>query len=183
MSSAPRTLPYAAPPVIARIQQRSLVIGVVLLLAAVVAALVTHSPAQFFRSYLLGYVWWLGISLGCLAVLMMQHLTGGLWGFVIRRPLEAAVRILPLLAVMFVPLIVGIPYLYVWDHRELVQHDASLRHQLQYLHAPWFIARAAIYFLAWILIASLLNRWSAAQDESGDRVLRRRTLSSAGRGW
>jgi hypothetical protein len=166
----------------ARIQRRSLVIGVVLLAAAVIGALVTHSPAQFFRSYLLGYIWWLGITLGCLAVLMLQHLAGGLWGFVIRRPLEAAVRILPLLAVMFVPLIFGIPYLYVWDHRDLVQHDAFLRHQLQYLQAPWFIARAVIYFLAWILIASLLNRWSAKQDESGDRVMRRRMVSLSGPG-
>ena len=182
MSPTPTTLPYPAPPAMARIQRRSLVIGVVLLAAAVIAALVTHSPAQFFRSYLLGYIWWLGISLGCLAVLMLQHLAGGLWGFVIRRPLEAAVRILPLLAVMFVPLIVGIPYLYVWDHRDLVQHDALLRHQLQYLQAPWFIGRAVIYFLAWILIASLLNRWSAAQDESGDRVLRRRMASLSGPG-
>ncbi len=182
MSYAPVTLPYPAPPALARIQRRSLVIGVVFLAGAVIAAIVEHSPAQFFRSYLLGYVWWVGITLGCLAVLMMQHLAGGLWGFVIRRPLEAAARILPLLAVMFVPLIFGIPYIYLWDHRELVLHDAKLQHQAQYLAAPWFIARGALYFLAWILMAYLLNRWSAAQDASGDPVLRRRMQTFSGPG-
>ena len=117
MSYVPPTLQYPPLPALARIQKRSLVIGVIFLTVAVVAAVVGHSPARFFRSYLLGFAWWVGMSLGCLAVLMMQHLAGGLWGFVIRRPLEAAVRIFPLLAAMFVPVIFGIPYLYVWDHR------------------------------------------------------------------
>lgn len=182
MSYAPTTPPYPAPPGLARIQRRSLVIGVVFLAAAVIAAVAGHSPAQFFRSYLLGYAWWLGLTLGCLAVLMMQYLAGGLWGFVIRRPLEAAARVVLLLAVMFVPLILGIPYLYVWDHRELVQHDATLQHQLQYLRAPWFFTRACLYFLAWILLAYLLNRWSAAQDQSGDPRPRRRMQRLSGPG-
>ena len=182
MSYVPPTLPYPAPPALARIQKRSLVIGVVFLAAAVIAAVVGHSPTQFFRSYLLGYAWWAGMSLGCLAVLMMQHLAGGLWGFVIRRPLEAAVRILPLLAAMFVPVIFGVPYLYVWDHRELVQHDAGLQHQLQYLSAPWFIARAVIYLSAWILLGDLLSRWSAAQDASGDPAWRQRMSRLSGPG-
>jgi len=182
MSYTPTTLPYPAPPALTRIQRRSLVIGIVFLGAAALTAVVQHSPAHFFRAYLLGFVWWAGITLGCLAVLMMQHLAGGLWGFVIRRPLESAVRIVPLLAVMFVPLIFAIPYLYVWDHREIAPPETGLRHQLQYLWAPWFIARAVIYFLAWILMAHLLNRWSTAQDQSGDPVLRRRMQRFSGPG-
>src|SRR5262249_48955912 len=70
--------------------------------------------AQFFRSYLVAYIYWLSIPLGCLAILMLQHLTGGAWGMVIRRPLEAATRTLPLLALLFLPLAVGLPYLYAW---------------------------------------------------------------------
>jgi len=182
LSNAPNTLPYPPPPGLERIQQRSLVIGAVFLAAAAIAAVIGHSPTQFFRSYLLGFAWWLGVSLGCLAVLMMQYLAGGLWGFVIRRPLEAATRVLPLLAVMFVPLIIGIPYLYIWDHRELVHDDPRLQHQLQYLHAPWFIARAVIYFVVWILLAYLLNRWSAAQDQSSDPQPRRRMQRLSGPG-
>ena len=182
MSRAPVTLEYPPPPALARIQKRSLVIGVLFLAVAAIAAVVAHRPTQFFRGYLLGFVWWVGMSLGCLAVLMMQYLAGGQWGYVIRRPLEAAARIMPLLAVMFIPLIFGIPYLYIWDHRELVQHDAGLRHQLQYLTAPWFIARSVICLLVWILLAYLLNRWSAAQDASGDPALRRRMSRLSGPG-
>ena len=102
-------------------------IGVVFLVAAAIAAVVGHGAPSFSAPIFRGQVWWTGLTLGCLAVLMMQHLAGGLWGFVIRRPLESAARIFPLLAVMFVPLILGIPYLYVWDDRELVQHNAEFR--------------------------------------------------------
>jgi hypothetical protein len=158
------------------------VIGVVFLAAAVIAAVVGHTPTQFFRSYLLGFAWWVGMSLGCLAVLMMQHVAGGLWGFVIRRPLEAAVRIFPLLAVMFIPVIFAIPHLYVWDHRELVQHYTGLHHISRYLSTPWFVVRAVIYLFAWILLGYLLGRWSAAQDASGDPGLRQRMARLSGPG-
>jgi len=182
VSSTPTTLPYPPPRELARIQQRSLVIGAVGLAVAAFAAINGHTPTQFFRAYLVGFAWWLGLSLGCLAVLMVQYVAGGLWGFVIRRPLEAAVRVLPLLAVMFVPLIIGIPYLYIWDHRELVGHDPHLQHQLQYLQAPWFITRAVIYFAVWILLAYLLSRWSAAQDQATDPQPRRRLQRLSGPG-
>ena len=182
MSYVPPSLEYPAPPALVRIQQRSLVIGVVFLAAAVIAAVVGHTPTQFFRSYLLGFAWWVGMSLGCLAVLMMQHVAGGLWGFVIRRPLEAAVRIFPLLAVMFIPVIFAIPHLYVWDHRELVQHYTGLHHISRYLSTPWFVVRAVIYLFAWILLGYLLGRWSAAQDASGDPGLRQRMARLSGPG-
>jgi len=182
VSPATTTPSYAAPAALARIQGRSLVIGVVFLVVAVIGAIVGHSGAQFFRSYLLGYVWWTGLTLGCLAVLMLQHLAGGLWGFVIQRPLEAAVRTFPLLAVMFVPLIFGIRFLYLWGNREIVQHNLGLQQQAQYLAPRWFVLRAAIYFLAWIFMAQFLNRWSAAQDQSGSIVLRRRLQNLSGPG-
>ena len=182
MSAAPTGMPYPAPPAMARIQRRSLVVGVVFLTAAVIAAAVEANWSHFFRSYLLGHVGWTNLALGCLAVLMMQHLAGGLWGFVIRRPLEAAVRTFPLMAVLFVPLIFGIRFLYIWDHREIVQHDATLQHQTQYLAAQWFMVRACIYFAAWIFLGYFLNRWSAAQDESGAPPLRRRLQRLSGPG-
>ena len=182
MSNTSARLLYPAPTAMGRIQRRSLIIGVVLLLATVIAAVIGHSWAQFFRSYLLGFVWWTGLSLGCLAVLMMQHLTDGLWAFVIRRPLEAAVRVFPLMAALFLPLIFGIPSLYAWDHGEIVQHDPILQHQMQYLAAKWFIIRGCIYFLAWIFMAHFLNRWSATQDESASPLLRRRLQRLSGPG-
>jgi hypothetical protein len=173
---------YLAPPAIARIQVRSLVIGVVFLAIGVIAAVVQHSAAQFFRSYLLGYVWWTSVTLGCLAILMLQYLTGGLWGFVIRRPLEAAVRVFPLLAVLFVPLAFATSTLYLWGNHEAMLHDPKLLHQAQYLAPKWFIFRECLYFVAWIFMAYFLNRWSAEQDATGDRVLQRRLARLSGPG-
>src|SRR5437764_11918808 len=95
---------YNAPPEISRIQQRSLVIGVVGLVLLLLGALVLREPEQFFRSYLVGYVFWIGIALGCLAICMLQHLSGGAWGLVIRRLLESGMRTLPLMALLFLPL-------------------------------------------------------------------------------
>ena len=65
------------------------------------------SPAQFFRAYLAAYLFYLGIALGSMVLLMVYHLTGGSWGLLIRRILEAAMRTLPLLAVLFLPIACG----------------------------------------------------------------------------
>ncbi len=70
---------------------------------------------DFFRSYLIAFLFWLGITLGCLALLMVQHLTGGSWALVIRRILEAGTRTLPLMAVAALPLLAGMKTLYVWS--------------------------------------------------------------------
>src|ERR1035437_4603619 len=118
------------------------------------------SPFQFYRSYLWSYLFIVGVSVGSLAWLMLQYLTGGAWGVVIRRPCEAAARTLPLVALMFVPIVIGIPNLYQWSHAKMVAADAVLRHKQPYLNVPFFLTRAAIYFAGWILLSWLFNRWS-----------------------
>jgi len=107
MSSTSRLnkLDYATPPVAQTIQQRSLWVGLGFGVLAIIGAFV--SPGEFFPSYLIGYMLWLGASLGCMAFLMLQHLTGGNWAMVIRRILEAGSRTLWLMAVLFIPLIFG----------------------------------------------------------------------------
>ena len=72
-------------------------------------------PDGFFRAYLVAYTFWLGLALGCLALALIQFLTGGMWGLVTRRILEAGAATLPLLAVLFVPLLFGLPSLYAVD--------------------------------------------------------------------
>ena len=135
---------------------------------------------QLFRSYLIAYLFWLGIALGCLPILMLHHLVGGTWGFVIRRVLEAGTRTLPLMLVLFVPILFGIHSLYEWSHPDVVAVDTALQAKRAYLNIPFFIVRAALYFAAWIATAYLLNRWSAEQDATGDpRLLRRFQLLSA----
>ena len=79
-----------------------------------------------------------------MAWLMLQYLTGGAWGVVIRRPAEAAARTLPLLALLFVPIVFGIPSLYPWSHADVVATDAILKHKQVYLNIPFFLVRAAV---------------------------------------
>jgi len=123
--------------------------------------LLFHSNTQFFHSYLLAVVTWLGIALGSLALLMLHHLTGGVWGLVIRRLLEAATRTLPLMALLFLPLAVGLADIYPWA-RPQEHHEMS--HRAHYLNTTFFLVRAGTYFAVWLVMVFLLNRWSIAAD-------------------
>jgi len=122
---------------------------------------------QFFRSYLWAYTFSLGIASGSMAWLMLQYLSGGAWGVVIRRPAEAAARTLPLLAVLFLPIAIGIPRLYEWSHKDIVEKSELLKHKALYLNVPFFLGRAVFYFAGWMLIAFLLNKWSEREDREG----------------
>jgi hypothetical protein len=140
------------------------------------------SPAQFYRSYLYGYVYWVGFGIGCLGIVMIYHLTGGGWGVAIRRLLEAGAGTLPLMAVLFVPLLFGLHDVYEWTHTDVMQADEVLRLKMPYLNAPWFVARAAVYFAAWTALVFFLTRWSGEQDRTGDPrlVVQMRKLSGGG---
>jgi hypothetical protein len=140
------------------------------------------SPFQFYRSYLWSYVFIVGLSVGSLAWLMLQYLTGGAWGVVIRRPSEAAARTLPLVALMFVPIAIGIPNLYSWSHAKVVAADEILQHKQVYLNVPFFLIRAAAYFAGWILLSWLLNRWSAREDLEGPAEVHGKMAAVSGPG-
>ena len=137
-------------------------IGVVALAAGAFTA-----REQFFRSYLFAYIFVVGLAAGSLAWLMCQHQTGGAWGVVIRRPAEAATRTLPLLALLFIPIALGIPSLYSWSNAEVVKADAILQHKQTYLNPTFFIVRAAVIFAGWIFLSWYLNRWSIKEDREG----------------
>lgn len=140
------------------------------------------SADQFFRAYLFAYVFWLGMGLGCVALVMVHYLVGGKWGFLIRRVLEAGAMTLPVMAALFVPLLLGMRSLYTWTNREVVAESAVLQSKTAYLNVPFFIARAVIYFAIWIVLALLLRRWSLEQDRTADPDLTRRLrlISKAG---
>jgi len=107
------------------------------------------------------------MTLGCMALVMLQYLTGGSWGIVIRRITESALRTIPLLAFLFLPILIGIPKLYSWSHDEVVKADPLLQHKHLYLNVPFFIVRVLIYFLGWWIFAHFLNKWSHEQDAGG----------------
>ena len=98
-----------------------------------------------------------------MALMMVQHLSGGAWG-IFRRIFEASSRTLPLMLVLFLPVVLGIQALYPWAHADLVQSIEVLRHRQPYLNATFWIIRAAVYFAGWIAISMTLNRWSQRQD-------------------
>ncbi|MCZ2075450.1 MAG: hypothetical protein HUU41_20360 [Bryobacteraceae bacterium] len=133
-------------------------------------------PGQFFHSYLFGFMFWFGIGSGCLAVLMLHHMVGGEWGFVIRRLLETGTRTVPLMALLFIPILFGIPHLYEWSHPEVVANDHLLQEKQAWLNVPFFIVRVVIYFAIWIGLAFLLNRFSGQQDVSENPALPTRRL-------
>ena len=136
---------------------------------------------QFFRSWLTAFVFWAGIPLGCLAILMIQHVTGGVWGAVIRRGLEAGARTIPWMALAFLPLVFGMKSLYPWARPEVVAADALLRHKAPYLNVTFFLIRAAFYFAVWWLLAWRLSRMSQEQDRGGGAgLVRRMVLFSSG---
>ena len=125
---------------------------------------------QLLRSYLVAYVFWVGGALGCLAILMIHHVTGGAWGVAIRRLLESGARTLPTMAILFLPIAFGVRRLYEWAQPERVAQDPLLQHKALYLNVPFFLARTALYFLAWSLVVRALTRWSLRQDASFDPV-------------
>lgn len=149
-------------PEIARLRQLGLYAAIGGLIIGVLGALL--QPVQFMPSWLIGFTFCTGLSLGCLAMLMMQHMTGGYWGLVTRRIFEAGSRLLPYCAVLFIPIAVRAPALYIWARPDAVAADDILLHKAHYLNLPFFILRTVIYFTVWIACASLLTRWSAQQD-------------------
>ena len=173
---------YRAPESIDRIRQRALIAGVVGLVVCVIG--IFKAPDRFFPSYLLAFMFVLGLSLGSLGLLMLQHLTGGNWGIIIRRPLESATRVLALVAVLFVPIFFGMKYLYAaWLNAPPSGEGALSDFQRSYLTPNGFRIRAVLYFSIWLILVFLFNRWSREQDVNReDRGLRRRLKMLAGPG-
>ncbi|HLV94832.1 MAG TPA: hypothetical protein VKS44_06550 [Candidatus Acidoferrales bacterium] len=165
-----------------RAQKIALVAGLAGVALVVLFALLPHAQGQFFRSYLYAFVFWLMVPMGCIAILMLHHLTGGWWGYPIRRLLEAGSRTFALMAVLFLPLFFGLSKLYPWANPVVVNADPILQHKKWYMTTGMFTARTVIYFAAWLLIAVLLNRWSREQDRTGDPRLTKRMGSLSGPG-
>ena len=146
---------------LARHQMRALVAGVIGLIASAAGLLL--APDHFFRGWLVGFVFWFGVALGATALLMLQYLTGGAWGMVIRRPLEAASRTMPLMAIVFIPILFGLPVLFEWARPEAA-HDLVIQAKTAYLNKPGFIIRQFVYFGIWLTMVYLLNKWSVRED-------------------
>jgi hypothetical protein len=161
---------FKAPASVDRLQSGGLVVGGVAALMAIFGFM--KSPADFYHSYIFSYMLILGLTVGSLGLLMLQHLTGGIWGIVIRRPLEAASRNLWLMLILFIPIAMGMKYLYSgnesetgWLNAPKEGEHALTSWQQGYLTPGGFLTRAVIYFIIWIGLMLIFNNWSRQQDQ------------------
>lgn len=169
----------AARSLIERRQMPALAVGVIGLIAWFA---VGRGSDQFYRSYLFAYEFWVSLSLGSLALLMLHHLTGGWWGLPIRRVLEAGSRTFPVTTVFFIPIILGVPKIYTWADPKMVKADDILRMKQWYLNQHGFIIRAIVYFAIWNFLTYLLDKMSREQDRTGDPALAHRMSAWSGPG-
>jgi hypothetical protein len=160
---------YNPPDSVSRLQRLGMV-GALVGVALTVLGFLMSGLDRFFEAYLVAYVFWAGVSLGSLALLMVIHVTGGAWGVVIRRPLEAATRTIPFMALLFIPILAGMGHLYHWSQPDAL-NDPIIAEKAAYLNTPFFIGRQVFYWIVWSTLAVLLNRWSAEQDRTGDPAL------------
>ena len=157
------------PAVLTRLKTPALAVGVGGLALSVVLGFA--DAASFHRAWVLGYFLVLGLTLGSMGLLFIHHLVSGAWGFVIQRMLEAAARNIPLMLVLFIPILLGLYSehpIYHWAEAGAAAHDELIAHKAPYLNKPFFVVRAAIYFAVWFFLIFLLDRFSYKQDQTGD---------------
>ncbi len=153
---------------LARLRARGLVLGAIGLVGMVIG-FATMDRLAFMQSYLIGFIFWLGIAMGSMALLMVQYLSGGGWGLFSRRVFEASARTLPIVAILFVPIALSLPVLYEWARPEAV-NDAAIQTKAAFLNPTFFYVRAALYFLIWMTLTFTLSRWSKEQDDNAPRL-------------
>jgi hypothetical protein len=178
---------YAAPSDLGRFQGIALGIGLIGVIAWIVGVVVSaDKEATLYHTYLVAYIFWIGISLGCLGLLMIQYLGGAGWGLVIRRILESASHTLVLMTGLFIPIAIGIHHIYEWANLSHIQDERLrklLEHKSAYLNPSFFTFRAVIYFAILLGLMFILRARSHKQDETGDPELIQSAQNWSGPGF
>lgn len=139
--------------------------GIASIIMLVVALIFPDQREYALRSWLFGYIFWCGLGIGSLGLLILQYLTGGAWGVISRRIFEASSRTIPILIILFIPILLGVTQMYEWTHLE---NDRVMIHRQPYLNPLAWGLRALLYFGLWMVMSFLLNKWSKEQDETGN---------------
>lgn len=147
-----------------RAQRFATLAGIVGLVLTVLLIPISGGFTTFFQSYLFGFIFWIGLTLGCLFMLMVQHLAGGPWGAIARRFLEAGAGNVFVMALLFIPILVGMWSLYPWTDDAYLASHPLVAVKTAYLNEPFFIVRSLIYFATWGILVTLFQRWSRRQD-------------------
>jgi hypothetical protein len=178
---------FTPPADLGRVQNISVGVGLVGIIIWIIGAVVSSNRIDtFFHSYLVAFVFWTSVALGCLGLLMVQYLGGAGWGLLIRRQLEAGSHTLWLMLILFLPIaILGLHSLYDWSDPSRITNEAELKlldHKSPWLNQRGFLIRGVIYFVVWIGLAAYLRKWSKQQDENRDMgaVQRAQNLSGPG---
>jgi len=162
-----------------RYQQRALIGGGIILALCVAGGL--KNWTQFLHSYLTAFVFWTGVGLGCMAILMLHHMVGGTWGFALRRLLESGTKTIFLMAALVIPILLYLPRLYEWANAGKLA-DSLPPFKRFYLNVPFFLGRTVVYFIVWLALAYFLNKWSMEQDQTGEPGVLRRLQNLSGPG-
>ena len=160
--SDPRPSDIGLSPGLQRARNIALIVGVIGGIMCVAGY--SMNRTQFLQSYLIGYLFWLGIALGCVPIILVHHLVGGRWGFAIRKPLEAGALTIPLMAVLYLPIVFGLHTLYPWSDPSYLEQHPIVKAKSVYLHETAFLSRAVGYFLFWSVLSLILNNLSKRQD-------------------
>ena len=172
---------YTPPADLNRVRNGAFGFGLLFTLLMIAGAFLDRN--HFFHGYLVGFIFWTGITVGSLALLMLQHLTGGAWGVVIRRVVEASTRTLPLMLLLFVPVAIGLRHIYAWTDPAVMGATPALQKKAaSFLYPSFFIVRSLVYFAIWSLLAIVLNWLSLYQDRTADRRFGKRMQMVSGPG-
>ncbi len=172
-------------PRLKEMQKRFLVVGIVGIVASL-GMIAISGTNEFFQGYLLAFLFWNGLALGCMHVLMLHHIVAGGWGFVIQRILEAASRNLWWMPILFLPmmypLFTGNVHVWPWTNDEFLAGNAVVASKTAYLDENFFVARFILYYACWLGLVYCLNGWSKQLDATNDQKLpvRLRQISSIG---
>lgn len=167
-----RTSDWAAPAQLGSLRTRAFVVGGAATVASVIGLFMDRG--RFFDSYITAWIFVLSAPVGMLGLMLINHVTRGAWGVIARRLFEAGARSLPVMALLFIPVILGMPEIYSWADPEVVAHDTLIQEKAIYLNVPFFLGRAALYFLVWTGLAFGISRLSRRQDDEADPALAQR---------
>lgn len=169
-------------PTLDRVQRWALLCAAVGVVLCLIAMVTRDWRTQLLQSYLWSYLFFFGLTLGSAAVMMLHNITGGAWGVVIRQFLMSAARLIPLMAVLFLPLLLGLSTLYPWARPAEVAVDPILLHKAKYLNLSFWLARFVAYFVIWTGIIFAIQTWLTKQDARADPERARRIARWSGVG-
>jgi hypothetical protein len=156
----------------------ALVIGIVGLLLSIFGYF--SDSKQFYFSYLTAFTFWVSLGLGGLFFTMLHHISGARWSTVLLRISQAAMSVLPIMIIFFIPIFFGIKELYDWSHPEIVADSSVLQGKSGYLNISFFTIRALVYFIIWGVLSFFINKYSRFQDEGKTTTKQLRIVSAPG---